>query len=94
MFILKIKLIFVQRLRSEPWTYKLKILFLSFFHSVSNFLSFALVNTLVSGSGSGIQPIQDIVTSNAGAWLSNAILRLFMVAEQCRTKKQFSGVSN
>ena len=33
-------LIFVQRLRSKPWTYKSKFIFsffLSFFHSVSNF---------------------------------------------------------
>ena len=37
--------IFVQRLRSQPWTYKSK----------------------------------DIITSNAGAWLSNATLNIFIL---------------
>ena len=36
-------------------------------------------------SGSGIPLIQDSVTSNAGAWLSNATLRFFNLAEQCHT---------
>ena len=31
--------------------------------------------------------IQDIITSNAGAWLINATLRIFCLAEQCHTHK-------
>ena len=30
--------------------------------------------------------IQDIATSNAGAWLSNATLRFFRLVEQCHTQ--------
>ena len=29
--------------------------------------------------------IKDIISSNAGAWLSNATLRFFSLAEQCHT---------
>ena len=35
------------------------------------------------GSGSGVPLSQDVVTSNGGAWLSNATLRFFSLAEQC-----------
>ena len=47
--------VFVQCLHS--------VFFLSFFHSVSDFLGFLLVKALVSGSGSGIQLNQDIEPS-------------------------------
>ena len=67
--------------------------FLSFFHSVSNFLGASLVKDLASGSGSGIPIIQDIEPSNSRAWLSHATLRFCSLAEQCHTKK-FSGVSS
>ena len=40
---------FVQRLRSKRWTYKSKFCF-SFFHSVSNFLGFALVKAQPIGT--------------------------------------------
>ena len=31
--------------------------------------------------------IQDFITSNAGAWLSNATLRFFGLTEQCHTRE-------
>ena len=49
-----------------------------------------MVKALVYGSGSGIPLIQVIVISNAGAWLNNAILRSFSLAEQCHTQKCLS----
>ena len=36
-------------------------------------------------SGTGGPIIEDIVTSNARAWMSNAKLRFFTLAEQCHT---------
>ena len=59
---------------------------LGFLHSVSNLLGFELVKVQVSGIGSGVQLIQVIVTSNAGAWLSNATLKFFSLAEPCHTQ--------
>ena len=86
-----IDIIFVQRLRSKPWTCKSKFIlffFLSvFFHSVSDFLGFQLVKALASGSGSGILLIQDVEPSNSRARLSHATLRFFSLAEQCHTQK-------
>ena len=41
----------------------------------------------VFGSGSGVPLSQDVVTSNGGAWLSNATLRFFSLAEQCHTQE-------
>ena len=80
--------IFVQRLRSKPWTYKSKVLFffLSFFHSVSNFLGASLDKALVSGRGSDIPLIQDIEPSNTRAWLSYATLRFSSLTEHCHTQ--------
>ena len=49
----------------------------NFLYSVSNFLGFKLVMVQVSGNDSGIPLMQEIVTSNAGAWLCNATLRIF-----------------
>ena len=46
--------------------------FLLLFYSESKFLGFQLF-------------IQDMVTSNAGAWLSDSTLRFFSFAEQCHT---------
>ena len=63
---------------------------LGFLHSVSNLLGFELVKVQVSGIGSGIQLIQVIVTSNAGAWLSNATLKFFSLAKQCHTHEFFT----
>ena len=63
-----------------------KFVFLSFFHSISNFLGFRLVMALVSGSGSDIPLIQDIEPSNSRALLSHVIFRLFSLAEQCHTQ--------
>ena len=79
--------ILVQRLRlyvvsPKPWTYRSKV----FLFFVSNFLGISLVKALVSGSASDIPLIQDIVPSNFGAWLSNASLRFFSLAEQCHTR--------
>merc|ERR1711875_35564 len=80
-------IIFVQRLRSKPWTYMSK-----FF--VSFFLSFCIqFSRLLIGYGPGFwqwfwhTAFQDIVTSNAGAWLSSATLRFSSLAEQCHTQK-------
>ena len=39
-----------------------------------------------SGFGFGISLIQDIITSNAETWLSNATLRYFSLGEQCNTQ--------
>ena len=47
----------------------------------------SLAEALVFGSGSGVPLSQDIFTSNGGAWLSNATLRIFRLAEQCHTQK-------
>ena len=82
-------LIFVQQLRSKPWTYKSKVcfsLFVFFIHSVSNFLGIQLANAMVSGSGSDIPLIQDIEPSNSRARLSHDTLRFFSLAEQCHTQ--------
>ena len=43
-------ILFVQRLRSKHWTYMSKFCFLFFFHSVSNFLGFALVKAQPIGT--------------------------------------------
>ena len=51
----------------------------------------ALVEALFFGSGSGIPLSQDVVTSNGGAWLSNATLRFFRLAEHCHTLKNMGG---
>ena len=64
--------------------------FLSFFHSISDFLGFRLVMALVSGSGSDIPLIQDIEPSNSRALLSHdATLRFFSMVEQCHTKNNY-----
>ena len=76
-------LIFVQRLRSAPWTYKLKVCFSLCFHSVSNVLGIQLANALVSGSGS------DILLSNSRAQLSHATLWFSSLAEQRHTHSKF-----
>ena len=60
--------------------------FLSFFHSVSNFLGFQLVKALVCGSGSDIPLIHENEPSKARARLSHATLRFFGLAEQCNTQ--------
>ena len=93
--------IFVQRLRSRPWTYKSKF-FLSFcfffcfsvFHSVSDFLGFQLVKALVSGSGSGIPLNQDIEPSKLRAQLSHATLRFLDWLSSATLKIFISGVSS
>ena len=59
--------LFVQHLRSKPWTYMSQFFvffFLSFCHSVYNFWGFQLAKALVSGRGSDIQ---DIKPSTAGS---------------------------
>ena len=45
-------------------------------------------------SGSDTPLIQDIVPSNAGAWLINATHRIFRLAEQSHTQHFLSGVSS
>ena len=45
-----------------------------------------MAKALVSGSGSDIHLIRDIVPSNARAWLNNATLRFFSLAEQGHTQ--------
>ena len=54
---------------------------------------FQEVKALVSGSGSGIPVIQDMVTSNAGAWLINAILRFLAWLSSATLKNFISSVS-
>ena len=61
-------------------------IFLSFCHSVSNFLVIQLANALVSGSGSDILLSQDIEPSNSRDRLSHAPLRFWSLAEQCQTQ--------
>ena len=46
--------LFVQRLRSKPWTYRSKVFLSVFFHSVSDFLGISLVKAMVSDSDSYI----------------------------------------
>ena len=53
------------------------------------FTMISLVEALVLGIGPGIPLSQDIITINGGAWLSNATLRFFSLAEQCHTHKFF-----
>ena len=53
------------------------------------FTMISLIEAVVFGIGSGVPLSQDIVTSNGGAWLSNATLRFFSLAEQCHTHEFF-----
>ena len=55
----------------------------------SYFQGFWLVELLASCSGAGLPLplLQDIVTINTGAWLSNVTLKFFNLAEQCRTRE-------
>ena len=73
--------------RPGPISQKFILLFI---HSVSNLLNLELVKAQVSGSGSGVPLSQDIVASNAVAWLSNATLRCFSLAEKGHTQKILS----
>ena len=90
--------VFVQRLRSKPWTYKSKFIlsfFLSVFsHSVSDFLGFRLVKALVSGSGSDIPLIQNIEPSNVRARLSHATLHFLAWLSSAKLKIFILCVSN
>ena len=82
--------VFVQRLRSKPWTYMAKFFvffYLFFCHSVSNFLGIQLANALVSGCGSNTPLIQEFGPSNSRARLRHATRRFFSGAEQCHTQK-------
>ena len=68
--------------------------FLSFFHSVSDFLGFQLVKALASGSGSGIPLNQDIAPSKLRAQLSHATLRFLDWLSSAPLKNFISGVAS